>query len=232
VTERENLSTSDRRAIAEQIGACIGHPREGSGSHIPLFSSTDVPQLRLAESLEIWHLRNVGSLGFDRPMRNREKRHRLIEFAINTSHWHHQIRGLDRDAVGYAHSRFMPGTGPPSVGIERLAASPVARQLEAALRFADKRLRRTKAVRARLLMLPELHVWALWLEKTRLDELMLVSQPGKSYRLFVGRIYPWRAFLGVIARQLKRTHHAQRRPPVATGKNKPLSEHALTTPPN
>lgn len=200
---RRSLSAPTRREIAVAVGTALSELSSlsvGGNREVSRYAGA----LRIAESLEVWHLRGVAAPWWNEYALDMAIDFRLAEFAINTTCWHHQIRAAGVKSVCFSHSSIKMSGAKKVVRIERVDSSPISSAVDAALRVATEKVRVLSEVRAKLLIFPELNVWALWLEGKRQDHLILVTQPGRTYRLQKRKMYEWRDFLSVIRRKALR----------------------------
>jgi hypothetical protein len=197
---------NERRKIAAAISVSLAKvPMPDKRAESSVFPAHQIDRLRMAESLELWTLGATALTELRQGFRRVLEHHRLIEFADNTCLWHHQIRGRQKGAIGFAQSTFRTTTASEGEWtIERIGASPIARRLDAALRAADRRGATHPLKKARYLTMPSLHLSALWLEERTEDRLIVVDSPSRRFQITAGRAIEWHDFLAIVARRLKR----------------------------
>lgn len=130
---------------------------------------------------------------------------RLIEYAENTRYWHHQIRSADAGAVGFAESiREMSKAGRERWTVKSVTFSPIAAAIDTAIKRIDRLPGFGESDLVRLLIVPGMSLYALWLEGADTDTILVASSYVNS-RLSLRRPYHWYAFL----RALRRTNRGE-----------------------
>jgi hypothetical protein len=189
------------REVAAQIGNHLSRPYGSDGQNWWVSTQGNFRPL-LAESLQIWNLGNVAMQAIRHRLTGISKNHRLIEFAENTSRWHHQIRREGGPAVAFAHSIRIIGRGGQSrCEVRSVAISPLATAIDAALKHADAIADSERDDDLiRLLVIPGAHIYALWIQEPQMDRILVASRPSGKLRLSLKRLYDWHGFLRFLSR--------------------------------
>ncbi|HEY9157139.1 hypothetical protein [Candidatus Binatus sp.] len=204
----EQLAVEARRQIASQIGERLS--REHPMGEVTWWVGTHGKgkQPLLAETFEIWALTHSALQALQNGLAGLRPDRRLIEFAENTRHFHHQIRREGGRSVGYARSMVSRGhNGSDQWTLQTVRISPIADMIDRAIRWIDVHTDTGKREAAkepehlvRLLIIPQYHIHAFWLEGRDGDWILVVNSPRSTAGLKPRRLYGWFEFLEALSK--------------------------------
>jgi hypothetical protein len=187
----------------------------------------------LCESFQVWALGNVAMRAALHGLAGINARQRLMEYAENTRYWHHQIRCRGGPAVGFAESICEIGkSGKERWQVKSVTLSPIAADIDAAIKRIDRFAEPEADELARILIVPGMHLYTFWLEGTDTDNLFIVNTTD-SIRPSLRRRYHWYTFLRTVSRHIKKTRVVGNRATVAAdaAPDTPPSARGSTSPP-
>lgn len=164
--------SSQRRLVAVLAPAAHRHLAHRRGT------DDQAGALSLAETFQLWHLS-------DTALRSGR---RLRRAARNTGLWHHQIR--DGGAVRHFAHSARDGNGRWTV--RSVSSSDLPRRIEEGVAWLDRNARNDPL--ARLLIIPEHYIVAIWFRKKRSDNLLLLEATAGARGLEVGSTYDFDTF--------------------------------------
>ena len=198
------IETAALTGIAAQIGKHLSSHLAGEGGSNWWASTQGERKPYLSESIQLWALSGIALNALHHGLLGVGPATRLMDHAVNTGLWHHQIKSERGQAVGFATSICDVVRRLEKWSVRSIFMSEIAAAIDKAMKYVDRQSGAGPDTDvARLLVVPGAHIYTLWIEGQDRDSIVVAYAPKSIKGLSKTRFFTAFMFLQALSKVLK-----------------------------